>query len=114
MVSGNKNGKKPKQDAFQYVPCTVEPGMFRGEFLVHANAIDPNDPSERISVQVLVDDWLVRNVSGTPQRHKPVPGYLRVGVSHLEEGYAIVVLPQLGIPVGESMVVHADSLVSLT
>ncbi|MEX0712404.1 MAG: hypothetical protein WD278_08640 [Pirellulales bacterium] len=85
--------------------------MFKDELLVFADAVDPSSPDESIEVQLLVDAFLVK-VSGTPERGRPVEGRLRVGLADVRGGYATVVLPQPGIPVGEFMVVRENALLA--
>ena len=93
-----------------YVTCTAEPGMFNDELLVFIKGFDPKSPTAEITVQVLVDSDLVE-VDAKPERGRPAPGKLRVGVVTRRGELATVVLPQPGIPVGEAMLVKRDALV---
>jgi len=77
--------------------------MFRGEWLVHVDAVNPQDPENKIRVQLLVDESEVADLQGTPRRHQPATGWLRVSLASKAKGLAQVVLPQPAIPVGESM-----------
>ena len=91
------------ESALRYVPCQVQPGMFRGEWLVYVDAVDPQSPENRIRVQLLVDHGEVADIQGTPRRNQPAPAWLRVSLANKSQGLAQVVLPQPAIPVGESM-----------
>jgi hypothetical protein len=83
--------------------------MFRGEFLVYVNGMDPRKPDERIRVQLLVDQREVA-LSGEPQRHRPVSGWLRVTLASAWNGVGEIILPQPAQPVGESMLVDVSDL----
>jgi hypothetical protein len=88
------NGKaQSSAGSLQYVRCQVEPGMFRGEWLVHLDTIDPRHPSKEVRVQLLADDREVSGVQGTPARHRPVPGLLRITFVKPEAEFAWIVLP---------------------
>ena len=50
--------KKPAELAPCYIPCRIEPGMFREEFLVYLDAANPHDPEEAVKAQLLVDHRL--------------------------------------------------------
>lgn len=98
--------QKPQE---AYVDCQVLPGMFPGEYLAIFEALDPNDPTKRITVRVLVDKENIK-ADGTPDRGKPVKGRLRVYMVAKQRGYVLAILPQPGQPVGESVVVREDEL----
>lgn len=104
------NGGKSNGSDVGYVACRAEPGMFRDELLVYVDGISPDKPNNPLTAQVLVDADLVRDLKGTPERGKPVEGYLRVGIRRVTRGIATVVLPQDGIPVGNWMLVKAETL----
>ncbi|HJT30694.1 MAG TPA: hypothetical protein VJ783_01420 [Pirellulales bacterium] len=93
-----------------YVACSAEPGMFKDELLIFIEGVDPERPDKPLVAQVLVDADLVRSVHGTPQRGRPVACALKVGLVRITGGVATIVLPQSGIPVGESMLVKTDLL----
>jgi hypothetical protein len=84
--------------------------MFRGELLVYLNAIDPTDHARTLKVQMLVDDEEVEGLTGNPQRHKPVGGWVRVTLADQKDDLALIVLPQPAQPVGESMLVKTAEL----
>lgn len=104
------NGGTPNGSHMGYVSCRAEPGMFRDELLVYIDGINPDEPKKPLTAQVLVDADLVRDLKGTPERGKPVEGYLKVGIRRVMRGVATVVLPQAGIPVGDWMLVNAEIL----
>jgi hypothetical protein len=79
--------------------------MFRGEWLVFVKALDPENPSTEVKVQLLVDQREVVNVRGTPRRHDPADGWLRVTVAGHEGEFARLVLPQPAQPLGENILV---------
>jgi hypothetical protein len=76
--------------------------MFKGEWLVRLEAVDPADPNKTFDVQLFADERDVIAVRGTPGRRNPVPALLRVAVARRRNGLAEVVLPQPGQPVGHS------------
>lgn len=94
----------------EFIECEIEPGMFEDEFLVYVDAIDPSSPSSIISVQILVDRDVVE-FSGEPERGKRIKGRLQISVADRSQGIATVVLPQPGIPVGDSMIVNEGALI---
>src|SRR5258708_6483776 len=94
----------------RYVPCRVEPGMFRGEYLVYLEVLDPQDPDRTLPAQTLVDHREVEGVHSEPRRNNPVPGWLRVEVVGVERGAVRVVLPQPAQPFGESALIPEGSL----
>lgn len=112
MIKPTKTTGKEESNGTEvgYVACHAEPGMFRDELLVLIDGISPDEPDEALTAQVLVDADLVHGLKGTPERGKPVEGYLKVGVARVTGGIATVVLPQAGIPVGEWMLVKAEAL----
>lgn len=112
MTAHNGNGKRKsrKTPKARYVPCRVEPGMFRGEYLVVFEAIDVQNPEKKVTVQLLADENEVSIRSGTPERGRPVEGLLRVEVLETIKGLALLVLPQPAQPVGERVYVDEDYL----
>jgi hypothetical protein len=84
--------------------------MFTGEFLVFLKGLDPENAGRSISIQMLVDEREVKELSGTPQRKKPVEGWVKVTLANEQGGVAEVVLPQPAQPVGENMLVEASDL----
>jgi hypothetical protein len=95
-------GKNVGHSDLRYIPCQVEPGMFRGEWLVFADVHDPSDPNRTVRAQLLVDQRDVVNVTGTPKRSNPANGWLRVRTLGSEKGFVRIVFPQPASPVGES------------
>jgi hypothetical protein len=94
-------GKSKQAPRLSYMPCRVEPGMFRGEYLVSFDAIDSQNPREEMVVRLLADEQEVVIRSGVPQRGNPAEGLLRVEVLERAKGLALLVLPQPAQPVGE-------------
>jgi hypothetical protein len=107
--NGTKS-KKPDDFPLCYVPCRVEPGMFREELLAYLEAANPRDPNQILNVQLLVDQRDVAEVRGTPKRHTPVAGWLRATLVGYVGEWAEVVLPQPSQPLGERVLVAGDSV----
>lgn len=103
-----RNGKKKdrKAPAASYVPCQVEPGMFRGEYLVSFQAMDLPNSESKVTVRLLVDENEVTSISGLPKRNMPAEGMLRVEVLARGKGLALLVLPQPSQPLGERVYVE--------
>ena len=99
-------GSAKNEKGVGYIECEAEPGMFNDELLVFITGVDPQNPDQAVHAQVLVDSDLVKGLKNKPERGKPVKGELRVGIVRISKGIAVVVLPQTGIPVGESMAVR--------
>jgi hypothetical protein len=108
--NGGSKGKRHETPGVGYVPCRVEPGMFRGEYLVTFEAGGLQRPDKKVPVQLLADEQEVVIRSGTPERGKPAEGLLRVEVLGRARGLALLVLPQPGQPVGERAYVNEDLL----
>jgi hypothetical protein len=89
----------------RYIPCQVEPGMFRGEYLVFIDLTDPDNPEKKFRAQALVDERDVHPLGGTPKRNSPVRGWLRVELLGPEKGFQRVVLPQPAQPGGTNVLV---------
>src|SRR5688572_4450657 len=62
-----------KGNGMSYVRCQVEPGMFREEWLVWIDAVDPKNYSQPAKVQLFVDQREVTEVKGKPKRKAPAP-----------------------------------------
>src|SRR5437588_8594667 len=91
----------PNQTRLRYLPCRVEPGMFKDEWLVFLNALNPENPSNVVKVQLLVDSRDVQGVQGKPQRNNPTGGWLRVILGGSEGKFVKIILPQPAQPFGE-------------
>ncbi|HVS40373.1 MAG TPA: hypothetical protein VMS17_32750 [Gemmataceae bacterium] len=102
--------KKPAKFTPCYIPCRIEPGMFREEFLVYLDAIDPSDPNKKVKAQLFVDQREVAGVSGAPKRHNPAPAWLRVTLVAEQGEWAEVVLPQPSQPLGERILIASESV----
>jgi hypothetical protein len=114
MLKDKKMGHKSSRRDFPYlrfIPCKVEPGLFRGEYLVHVQGIDRSGGRNAIPVQLFVDENVIKNLSEIPQQGKPATGLLRVALAGVSKDLARVVLPQPAAPVGESMFVKRSDLV---
>ena len=94
----------------RYLPCRVEPGMFKGELLVYLDGLDPEIAEKLIHVQMLVDEQEVVGLDREPKRNQPATGWVRVTLAREVSGFAKVVLPQPAQPVGESLLVDAERL----
>jgi hypothetical protein len=79
--------------------------MFRDEYLVHVDALDPQNPNQIIPVQLLVDQREVTSLRGKPKRNQPAEGWLRVALAGKEKGFVQVVLPQPASRGGENILV---------
>jgi hypothetical protein len=101
-----RNGKA----ALGYIPCRVAPGMFREEWLVFVDALNPKDPNEKVPVQLLVDRREVAGIRGTPQDSQPADGWLCVSVVGHQGDLAEIVLPQPSQPLGENVLVAEKSV----
>jgi hypothetical protein len=90
-----------------YVKCQVEPGMFRDEWLVYFDALDPKNHNRAARVQSFVDQREVTNLRGTPKRNGPAAAWLRVTLVGIRGDIASVILPQPATPFGETVLVSA-------
>ena len=97
------NGSGLKKDTC-LIRCRLEPGMFKEEWLVSLDAIDPENQQER-KVQLFADEREVTRIHGTPRRNQPVQGHLRVSRVKAKNGVVLVVLPQPATPLGETILV---------
>lgn len=111
MAQGNAKARS-WMDELRYVRCQVEPGMFRGEWLVYLNTVNPREPNREFREQLLVDEREVRGIQGTPKRNNPAPAWLRVTFVKREADFAWIVLPQPATLSGENVLVHAGELES--
>jgi hypothetical protein len=110
-MAKNDSTGHPSKPHVGYLPCKIEPGMFKGEFLVYLNGFDPVRPEEPIKAQMLVDKNEVEGIKGEPKRNSPATGWVRVTIARkVGGGMAEVVLPQPAQPVGEILLVAADEL----
>jgi len=101
-----RNGRPEKHaSSLGYLRCRAEPGMFRGELLVHIEGMDPRKPAEKIPIQLFVDRSEVAELNSEPRRNSPVGGWLRVTLVFKRGEIGEVILPQPAQPVGESMLV---------
>jgi hypothetical protein len=96
-----------KGNGSSYVKCRVEPGMFKDEWLVYIDAVDPKD-RQPAKVQLFVDVRDVRDVQGTPKRSEPAPAWLHVTLAAQRGDLASLVLPQPATPFGENILVRRD------
>jgi hypothetical protein len=79
-MAKDQEGSMANGSSLRYIPCRVEPGMFRGEYLAFVDVGTVEDPSHTVRAQLLVDQREVAGLQGLPQRNSPVAGYLRVEV----------------------------------
>jgi hypothetical protein len=89
------------------VKCQVEPGMFKKEWLVFLDAVNPEDRA-KVKVQLFVDEREVEGIEGSPRRNQPASGWLRVSLVKAKNELAQVVLPQPATPVGETVLVKRE------
>src|SRR5260370_19238614 len=89
--------------------CRLEPGMFKGEWLVFLDALDP-EKRQNLKVQLFADEREVEKIQGTPKRNQPVWGWLRVSLVKAKNEVAQVVLPQPAMPLGETIFVKKELL----
>ena len=94
----------------RYIPCRVEPGMFRGEFLVYVEAFNPDNPEEVVHAQLFADARDVAGIRGTPERNKPAPAWLTVSLVRVSHGLAQIVLPQPAQPLGETLLIDEEKV----
>ena len=94
----------------RYVPCQVEPGMFRGEFLVYVDGLNPNNPEEPVKAQLFADERDVANVQGRPERNRPARAWLVVSLVRKARRFAQIVLPQPAQPFGETLLIGEEKV----
>jgi hypothetical protein len=105
MPRTNESGKRAKRSphsSLWFIPCLVEPGMFKGEWLVHVIAADPKDRGKTFPVKLFADERDVTGIQGSPKRGRPANARLRVAVANRGGGLAEIVFPQPAQPVGDS------------
>src|SRR5207249_8545766 len=101
MSESNKHTMPTFSRSRVFIPCRVMPGWFREEWIVLIDAADPKNSGKTIEVQMFADATDVIDLEGTPTKEHPVKGYVRVSLAGSENGFALILLPQFGIPVGE-------------
>ena len=84
MSKGNGNQKDTC-----LVKCRLEPGMFKGEWLVFLDAINPENQQE-LKVQLFADQREVTRIQGTPKKNQPAWGWLGVSLVKAKNGLAQV------------------------
>ena len=104
IMMSKGNGNQPDTCL---VKCRLEPGMFKGEWLVFLDAINPENQQE-LKVQLFADQREVARIQGTPKKNQPAWGWLRVSLVKAKNGLAQVVLPQPATPVGETVFVKKE------
>jgi hypothetical protein len=82
--------------------------MFRDEWLVFIDAVDPKNPGHTIEVQMFADARDVLRLEGTLARRQPVRGWLRVERAGEENGLALILLPQFAQPVGTYLLLKKE------
>lgn len=82
--------------------------MFRDEWLVVIDAVDPSHPGQTMPVQMFADVRDVLRLEGTPSRGHPVKGWVRVERAGLRNGNALILLPQFAQPSGEYLLIDKD------
>lgn len=105
-----RNHRSRSASAIRYVPCQVEPGMFRGEWLVFVDVLDPQNPDKMARAQLLVDHREVVALSGQPGRNNPARAWLRVALTGKAKNVAQLVLPQPASPGGENVLMKLDQV----
>jgi hypothetical protein len=103
MNDENGNPTEFKPHPRSLIPCRVIPGMFRDEWLLLIDAVDPKDPEKKIEVQMFADKPLVVRLEGTPTRDQPARGWLKVYQVGIANGLARILLP-----VGEYLLIQKD------
>jgi len=113
VPSQKKIAKTAFTDQLRLIPCRIEPGMFRGEYLVYLNGFDPADPTKAITACLFADEGEVRDIEGIPERDKPVSARLVVSLVSAGNGLANIILPQPAQPLGVRLLVKEDRLEKL-
>jgi hypothetical protein len=85
----------------------VEPGMFKAEWLVFLQAINP-ETHAAMRIQLFVDDREVTRMQGRPKRNQPAEAWLRVSHIRTKGGLVQIVLPQPATPFGETVFVKQE------
>ncbi|MCI0637742.1 MAG: hypothetical protein L0Y72_02220 [Gemmataceae bacterium] len=84
--------------------------MFKEEWLVYVDAIDPSDYHRPVKVQLFVDGREVSHLKDTPKRNEPAWAWLQVSLVATRGQLASVVLPQPAIPFGANVLVRQELL----
>jgi hypothetical protein len=106
MTEHTKNPEVPvKRYPRVLIPCRVIPGMFPGEWLVFIDAADPKNPGQTFEVQMFADGQDVSDLEGTPTPEQPVNAWVRVDRTKIENGLALILLPQFAQPVGTYLLI---------
>ncbi len=90
--------------------CRVEPGMFKHDWLVYVDAVDPKDERHSVRVQLFVDVRDVEDVQGKPRRNEPAPAWLRVSLVAGRGELSNIILPRPALPFGDHIVVRSAAL----
>ena len=98
--------------SLRYIPCAVQPGMFRGEYLVHLQARNPEDPEKTCTLKLFADAQDVAGIDGTPRRGHPKPAHLRVEVIRKAKGMVLVNLPQPAVPDAERVLIDENDVLA--
>ncbi len=80
--------------------------MFRDQWLVYVDAVDPGNPGQKVHAQLLVDKRVVADARGEPKRNSPVPAWLRVSPMDKEGEFIRVILPQSATLVGSNVLIE--------
>jgi len=108
--NGARRSKPLQKSTTSFVPCQVEPGMFRDEYLVYLDVVQPDNRVKKIRAQLLVDQREIKDISGQPERDHPASAWLRVSLIGREKGFAQLVLPQPANPIGESVLMEESAV----
>jgi hypothetical protein len=92
------------------VKCRVEPGMFKQDWLVYVDAVDPKNERQSAKVQLFADAREVVDVQGKPRRNEPAPAWLRVSLVAGRGELTNIILPRPAAPFGEHIVVRTEAL----
>jgi hypothetical protein len=106
LKNGNPTGGRSYPRSL--IPCRVVPGMFRGEWLVLIDSVDPKSPEKPLEVQMFADERDVVRLDGTPTREQPARGWVRVYQAGMENGLALILLPQFAQPVGTYLLIDKE------
>jgi hypothetical protein len=94
----------------RYIPCRVEPGMFKDEWLVHVDALNPRNTEQTVPIQLFADARDVAGIRGSPRRNVPAEAWLVVSFAGQRKGLAEIVLPQPSQPLGETVAIPAGAV----
>jgi len=115
-MTESTNGNRKGGHSYPHflIPCRVVPGMFRDEWLVLIDAVDPKNPGEPLEVRMFAHPLLVVRLEGTPTREQPVKGWVRVEQVGVQNGLAKILLPQFAQPVGTYLYINKDLVEEFT